>query len=392
MKVEVNGTLPPQTARRHPVAGADGSESFVALLAALINGANTQVKSAELVGQIPPTAQGTELELVVGELLALPRIIAPEQQEIPAPAVLDEALFAALLQVEQASTESGESLIQVVGSEESKQSSELAQELLASIEAARSEKHIPTTLVMDSESVVSIHQDLSTLPKNMVERLDNPEVAVPLEGNNEALVSKQVLLIEVPAGQSSEQGKQSAEETQVLREPPAAKAVATSAAATSTAATSEAPPSRMEEAPVERVGAQPAVLREMPRVESLPELSTPSASNLRAAVVSYVNAPGRAELVLNLTPPDYGQVVVRAQAAGNGQTVITLIVENAAVRAALLPQLPPVSANVVLELYTREEYAEADLRGRQEGQQRRQNEEQGNNSRRRNESEVEFVV
>jgi len=78
---------------------------------------------------------------------------------------------------------------------------------------------------------------------------------------------------------------------------------------------------------------------------------------LRAEIISFVTQPDRSSITLEITPPEYGKVLINASQE-QGLSVIRLVAETHAAKIALLEHMPKPTASLEVRVYTAEEYRE----------------------------------
>jgi len=134
-----------------------------------------------------------------------------------------------------------------------------------------------------------------------------------------------------------------------------------------------------------------------PIVTNVPaEISPESLQQLRTEVVTYSNNPSRPSVTLEITPPEYGRVMVRAETTPQGQVTIRLVVETPLIKEAVLQQLPPALAGstatpTTVAVYTAEEYQEF-TEERQKGNQSDRERRQRQRREIKEPRQVEFVI
>jgi len=79
---------------------------------------------------------------------------------------------------------------------------------------------------------------------------------------------------------------------------------------------------------------------------------------LRTEILSFATRPDRASLTLEITPPEYGKIVISAEQE-QGVSVIRLVTETAAAKVALLEYLPKPMPTLEVRVYTADEYRES---------------------------------
>ena len=77
---------------------------------------------------------------------------------------------------------------------------------------------------------------------------------------------------------------------------------------------------------------------------SQPVISAETLQQLRTEIISFSNNPIRPTITLEVSPPEYGRVVVSAERDAGGQVTVRLIVETPAAKQAMAQQLPQVFA------------------------------------------------
>ncbi|KAF0195872.1 MAG: hypothetical protein FD169_1172 [Bacillota bacterium] len=151
-------------------------------------------------------------------------------------------------------------------------------------------------------------------------------------------------------------------------------------------------PQRVDDAPV-LSGQVPQVA--VPASPSLPVVSAESLQQLRTEIISYSNNPVRPMVTIEVSPPEYGRIVVSAKRDAQGQVTVRLVVETPAAKEALAQQLPQAFAgatysSTTISIFTMEEYHEYREEQRQRNSDR--NKQQRERSRRERPHEVEFVI
>ena len=111
--------------------------------------------------------------------------------------------------------------------------------------------------------------------------------------------------------------------------------------------------------------------------------------NLQTEIISFAAHPTRPELTLEITPPEYGKVIVSAERERGGQVVVRLITETPQAKAALLEHLPRSTPTLEVRVYTAEEYR--DYRDEQPREQAREHREQPSRQGKQ-EERVEFKI
>jgi len=111
--------------------------------------------------------------------------------------------------------------------------------------------------------------------------------------------------------------------------------------------------------------------------------------NLQTEIISFASHPTRPELTLEITPPEYGKVIVSAERESGGQVVVRLITETPQAKAALLEHLPRITPTLEVRVYTAEEYR--DYRDEQPREQAREHREPPSKQGKR-EERVEFKI
>ena len=96
-------------------------------------------------------------------------------------------------------------------------------------------------------------------------------------------------------------------------------------------------PERVEAAPVMSGEAPQAAV---PATSPLPVVSAQSLQQLRTEIISFSNNPIRPTITLEVSPPEYGRVMVSAERDAGGQVIVRLIVETPAAKEAMAQQLP----------------------------------------------------
>ncbi|MBT9136830.1 MAG: hypothetical protein DDT34_01916 [Firmicutes bacterium] len=119
-----------------------------------------------------------------------------------------------------------------------------------------------------------------------------------------------------------------------------------------------------------------------------PTVSPAFIRELSAEIIAFAQNPTRATLTLEVTPREYGRVIVSAEME-QGVAIIRLVTETVAAKIALLENLPRPTPTLEVRIYTADEYrewAENPQHGRpkEDGQEHRQP--------RKKESNVEFKV
>jgi len=111
--------------------------------------------------------------------------------------------------------------------------------------------------------------------------------------------------------------------------------------------------------------------------------------SLQTEIISFAAHPTRPELTLEITPPEYGKVIVSAERESGGQVVVRLITETPQAKAALLEHLPRSTPTLEVRVYTAEEYREHrdERQKEQTGERREQPAKQG-----KREERVEFKI
>ena len=111
--------------------------------------------------------------------------------------------------------------------------------------------------------------------------------------------------------------------------------------------------------------------------------------NLQTEIISFASHPTRPEMTLEITPPEYGKVIVSAKRERGGQVVVRLITETPQAKAALLEHLPRSTPTLEVRVYTAEEYR--DYRDEQPREQAREHREQPSRQGKQ-EERVEFKI
>ena len=128
---------------------------------------------------------------------------------------------------------------------------------------------------------------------------------------------------------------------------------------------------------------------------SLPVVSAETLQQLRTEIISFSNNPIRPTITLEVSPPEYGRVVVSAERDPQGLVTVRLVVETPAAKQAMAQQLPQVfagaaSTSTTVTVLTTEEYQE--FREEQRERNSDRNKEQRERRRREQPHEVEFVI
>ena len=128
---------------------------------------------------------------------------------------------------------------------------------------------------------------------------------------------------------------------------------------------------------------------------SSPVVSAETLQQLRTEIISFSNNPIRPTITLEVSPPEYGRVVVSAERDPQGLVTVRLIVETPAAKQAMAQQLPQVfagaaSTSTTVTVLTTEEYQE--FREQQRERNSDRNKEQRERRRREQPHEVEFVI
>ena len=110
---------------------------------------------------------------------------------------------------------------------------------------------------------------------------------------------------------------------------------------------------------------------------------------LKTEIISFAAHPTRPELTLEITPPEYGKVIVSAEQERGGQVVVRLITETPQAKTALLEHLPRSTPTLEVRVYTAEEYR--DYRDERQKEQGRERQEQPARQSKR-EERVEFKI
>ncbi|MBS3872626.1 MAG: hypothetical protein KGZ92_04990 [Firmicutes bacterium] len=110
---------------------------------------------------------------------------------------------------------------------------------------------------------------------------------------------------------------------------------------------------------------------------------------LNMEIISFAAHPTRPELTLEITPPEYGKVIVSAERERGGQVVVRLVAETPQAKMALIEQLPKSTPSLEVRVYTADEYREQhEAKHREQSRERQeQPERQG-----RREDRVEFKI
>lgn len=161
-------------------------------------------------------------------------------------------------------------------------------------------------------------------------------------------------------------------------------------------------PQRPDSTPLpQRVEAAPVVLGDSPQVvvpavtPALPVVSAESLQQLRTEIISFSNNPIRPMITLEVSPPEYGRVLVSAERDAQGQVTVRLVVETPAAKQAMAHQLPQAFAGATstpttVSVFTTEEYQEFRQEQRERNSDR--NKQQRERRQRQHPHEVEFVI
>lgn len=125
------------------------------------------------------------------------------------------------------------------------------------------------------------------------------------------------------------------------------------------------------------------------------QISAESLQQLRTEIIAFSNNPLRPSITLEISPPEYGRVMVSAERGPEGQVVIRLVVENPLAKALVAEQLPPTFAgtsatSALVTVFTTEEYQEYREQRRGQDPERQKRQRQRRPTPRSH--EVEFVI
>jgi len=129
-------------------------------------------------------------------------------------------------------------------------------------------------------------------------------------------------------------------------------------------------------------------VRSMPLVALRPITHT-SLAALRTEIISFAQSPNRPQIVLEIHPPEYGRVLVRAEQGAEGVVTVRLVVESVAVKEQVLLHLHRLPTPATVEVMTFDEYRE---QSESEGGRGRQEQRRQTPSTRKDESNTEFTV
>jgi len=88
-----------------------------------------------------------------------------------------------------------------------------------------------------------------------------------------------------------------------------------------------------------------------------PSVSPTFIRELNAEIIAFAVRPTRSALTLEVTPREYGRVIVSAEME-QGVAIVRLVTETVAAKVALLEHLPKPTATLEVRVYTADEYKE----------------------------------
>ena len=132
----------------------------------------------------------------------------------------------------------------------------------------------------------------------------------------------------------------------------------------------------------------------VPEVRSTPlvalrPITHTSLAALRTEIISFAQSPNRPQIVLEIHPPEYGRVLVRAEQGAEGVVTVRLVVESVAVKEQVLLHLHRLPTPATVEVMTFDEYRE---QSESEGGRGRQEQRRQRPSTHKDESNTEFTV